>query len=708
MDFIFNPRSIAVIGASAQKGKWGYELMKNVIQAKFQGAIYPVNPKGGEIFGMKSYKSVTDIEEEIDLAVIGLPAHLVSKAVKECAEKKVKGALVVTAGFSEIGPQGRALQEELVEVVKKGNIRLVGPNCLGIISRSSNLNASMLPYTTGDLGLITQSGNFSLEMEILAKRAGLGFSKMVSIGNQADIMFHEYLNVLKEDPLTKVIMLYMEAIKNGQAFLQIARETSKKKPIIVLKVGATASGSRATMSHTGSLAGRDVIYDAAFRQAGIIRVNTSHDLLNVSEAFSMLPPMKGKRIVVLTDGGGHAAAGSDAAEKNGLEILPLSVAIQKRLKEVLLPQSNTGNPVDFAGAAENDLWTYIKVMDILLEAKEVDGLLLAGAVFGGYKTVFELDQLEIDVATEMCKLAQKYQKPVVLHSPYPREEVESLKVFRKNGIPVYQSVETAATCLAAQARHSLFLKNSAEIEETPKTQDDILRKAKTVLDKVGKENRSNLIEPEALEILQLYGFPVPKFRLARNVKEAVQARQQVGASVAAKICSPQIVHKSEAGGVMLNLRSPAEIKKAYSEIMQNALMYCSSAKIEGVLISEMLPKGTEVIIGGIRDPQFGPVVMFGLGGIFVEVLKDVSFRVAPIGEREASEMVKEVKGYPVLQGIRGEKPRNIPVILDLIVKVSRLLCDHSDIQEIDLNPVFSYEKGATVADARIILARNAG
>jgi acyl-CoA synthetase (NDP forming) len=705
LDFIFNPRTVAIIGASSQKGKWGYEIMRNLVEAKFSGKIFPINPKGGEIFNMQAFSSLKDLYEPVDLAIIGIPARHVLGAVKECGEFGVKGVLIVTAGFSEIGSEGKKLQQEIVEEAKKAGVRIIGPNCMGIISASCNLNASVLPNTTGNLALLTQSGNFGVETELRCRRAGLGFSKMVSIGNQADIRFHEYIANIKNDPLTKVIMLFIEALPDGRAFLKETREASRDMPIVALKVGTTEAGTRATMSHTGSLAGMDVIYDAAFKQAGIIRVKSTHDLPDVAEGLSQMPPMNGNRIVVLTDGGGHASAAADIAAENGLVMPQLRKETQKKLKESLLPQSNTANPVDFAGAAESDLWAYKEVMEIILSEKDVDGLLIAGSEFGGYTEMFEQEQLEIDIAQEIVKIYLKFKKPVVLHSPYPREEVKSIKVMRDGGVPCYQRVETAALCLAKHAKYWEHRRKVSKDKKLPTSSKEEIRAVERIISRVKSTQRLNLIESEAMEALAAYKLPVPNAKLVKDRIEAIEFAEELGGRVVIKICSPQIVHKSDARGIKIGLKGAKEVEKACDEILSNAVNYDKSAKIYGLMVSEMLPKGTEIIIGGLRDHQFGPVVMFGLGGIFVEVLKDVSFRVAPLYKREAREMIEEIHGYPILKGIRGESPKDIDAIIDLLMAVSRFIDDHPDISEIDLNPVMVFEKGVTIADAKIILNR---
>ena len=705
LKFLFEPETLAVIGASMSKGKYGYEIMQNLVQAKFQGKIYPINPKGGEIFGINAFARVKDIADPVDLAVIGIPSHRVMDALIECIEKGVKGVIIVTAGFAETGKDGKILQEKILNTAKEAGIRIVGPNCLGILSKARSLNVSVLPYTIGDLCLISQSGNFCAEAELILRGSGLGFSRMVSIGNQIDIGFDEYIQDAGNDSLTKVIILFIEGLRDGGAFLREARAVSITKPIVALKVGATSAGRRATMSHTGSLAGSDAIYDAAFKQAGVIRVSETHDVLDVGEALSKLPPMSGKRIVILTDGGGHASAAADKAEKYGLEMPTLTEATQRRLKEVMLPQSNTGNPVDFAGAAEADLWTYKSVLEIIFEEKNIDGLLIVGAIFGGYEEIFEQDQLELDVAAEIVRISKGFGKPIVLHSPYPREEIESIKILREGGVPVYQKAETAALCMAAHAEYWAYRNKAAGRVEPTSSTIEVVEKAKSVLEQVRKEGRLNLVDPEAIEVLKAYQLPVCRAVLAKNTTEAVRMSKEFeGEPVVLKVSSPQIVHKSDVGGVKVDILGEIAVENAAEEIFNNASSKVADAEIQGLMVCEMLPKGTEIIVGGFRDPQFGPVVMFGLGGIFVEVLKDVSFRVAPISEQEALDMVAEIKAYPVLEGLRGEKHKYVAGIVDILMRVSRLMTEQPDIVELDLNPVFVYEDRVRIADQRIILS----
>lgn len=705
LEGVFNPKSVAVIGASNQPGKWGYLLLEHIIEGGYKGKIYPVNPKGGEIQGLKAYPSIKDIAGTVDLAVIGIPASIVQGAVEDCAAKGVKGLIIVTAGYGETGSEGKKLEDAIARTVQASGMRLVGPNCIGIISSSANLNASSTIFAKGDIGFVTQSGNLSEDVRLLLQQRGWGFSKLVSMGNQTDIRFHEYLEYLKDDLHTKVVLLHIEEVKDGKRFLEAARKVLKKKPVVAFKVGQTNAGTRAVMSHTGSLAGRYEIYEAAFRQTGIISASDVSDLVDFGGALAQLPPPKGKRVVVLTDGGGHAAMACDAAEKLGLEVPILSSETQQKLREVLLPQSQTMNPVDFAGAADADLWSYTRVAEIVLQDKDVDGFLIVGALFGFYSAGFGQGiQIELDVTKKLCEIAAKYKKPVIMHHvPFP--ENDPIRILKKGGIPVYTRVETAVKCMVALADYSSYIERMKKKEVEPPSLIAKKPEVSKIIEGTKAAGRSSLLETEAKEILKEYEIPVPEFKLAKSKQEAMKLADEVGYPIAAKIVSPQIIHKSDAGGVKLNLKNGNETGRAYDEIIKNAKAYDKSAQIEGVLISPMEKKGVEVIVGMTRDRQFGSVIMFGLGGIFVEVLKDVSFRIAPLSKIDAYEMVRQIKGYPVLEGIRGEEPSDIEAIVDIIMKVSSLVSANEAISELDLNPVFVFEKGASVVDARMILGK---
>ena len=458
LEYLFNPKSIAVIGASRDPLKWGNLMTMALVKSSYQGKLFLVNQKGGKVCGIDTFININDIPAQVDLAILGIPARYVPQAIEECIAQGIRIVVVVTAGFGETGSKGRQAEERIIHLAKASGVRLVGPNCLGVYNSDIDLNTTILPITPGHLGFITQSGNFGLEVSYIARRKGLGFSKFISIGNQIDIEFHEYLSYMGSDPQTKVILLFMEGLRNGRKFLEIAGRITRSKPVVVMKIGSTAIGRRSAKSHTGSLAGSDEIYDAAFKQAGIIRVSNSDELLGIGNAFASLPLPQGNRITVMTEGGGHATLASDLAESSHLEIPILGHQTQAKLAQVLLPQSSTQNPVDFAGAADADLWAFVKCAEILLQDAEIDGLIIVGQ-FGGYYDLFPgADQTEQKVAAGMTGLIRKYAKPIILQSMYARENPKSLEIMQKHGIPVYESVETALAAMGALFKYAAYLK----------------------------------------------------------------------------------------------------------------------------------------------------------------------------------------------------------------------------------------------------------
>ena len=713
LDSLFKPRSVALIGASPIPLKWGGWMSKQLTECGYKGDIYLVATKGGVICGKETCKTIFDIENPVDVAIIGIPASFVPDAVKDCVEKGVKAIIIVAAGFGETGEEGKRIEIELARIAREGGSRIIGPNCMGIYNATISLNTSVLRFPPGFLTFLTQSGNFAMDVNYGVTQRGLGYSKWISLGNQVDIRFYEYLDYIKDDPDTKVILIYMEglyveSIKDGSEFLRVAKEATRNKPIVAIKIGTSAAGARSAISHTGSLAGSNEVYDAAFKQVGIIRVLNSSELLDVGEALGKCPLPKGNGIAILTDGGGHGTMGSDAAERYNLEVPILVRETQEKLRTILPPQASTKNPVDFAGGAEADLWNFARCSEVLLADKDIDGLVIVGQ-FGGYGIDLSSDFLELEqkVAEEITSLVKKYNKPIINHTMYAPTKPKSLQIFSEGGIPVYAVVETAMRCMGALVERKNYLERvrDAEKEEPVILPPDRISRVKTIIGKVKDAGRVNLVETEAREILKIYNLPMSDFRLAGSKDEATKIAGETGYPVAMKIVSPDIIHKSDAGGVKLSLKDKDDVAKAFNEIMDNARAYNKEAEICGVIIAPMEVKGTEVIIGMTTDQTFGPTIMFGLGGIFVEVLKDVSFRVAPLTKQDAYEMTKQIKGFPILKGVRGQKPADIDALADAIMKVSALVTENPQIRELDLNPVFAYENGATVVDARIILNR---
>ena len=704
LEFLFNPGSVAVIGASRDSKKWGNIITKAIVESRYKGKVYLINQNGGEVYGIQTRRSITEIPEPVDLAVIGIPSRAVPQAVKDCIDCGIKMIVIVTAGFGETGEKGKEVEKRLVQMAKESGARIVGPNCLGGYNSAIDLNTSILSITPGPLGFITQSGNFGLEVTYVAKRIDLGFSKFISIGNQVDLECHEYLHYLGNDKDTKAILIFIEGLKNGQKFLEVARQITSSKPVIAMKIGRTSTGRRSAKSHTGSLVGDDAIYDAAFKQAGIIRAKNSSELLHMGNAFVKLPLLRGNRIAIMTEGGGHATLASDIADSSGFEIPILSSMTQGKLAEFLLPQSSTQNPVDFAGAADEDLWTFVKCAEILLQDNSIDGLVIVGQ-FGGYYDIFPgAGKIEEAVATEMNGLVNKYNKPVVLHSMYARENPKSLDILQKQNIPVYESVESAISSMAALFQYSKYLDQKAggtPSEKIMTISGDNLSFCRALLQKTQSEKRLALTEPEARNLIKRFGIPINNFFVVTTAPEAAFHAQKLGFPVALKIVSRDIVHKTEAKGVMLGLNDEMAVQEGFKEIIRNAHIYNPDAVIEGALVTPMETKGIEVIIGATIDETFGHCLMFGMGGIFVEAVRDISFRVAPIMKDDAIEMIKEIRGYPLLQGVRGQPAVDIEAIAEILLKVSQIIIQFSEISDLDLNPVFVYAKGASVIDARI-------
>ncbi len=709
---LFKPKSVALVGASSDTKKYGYWTAKSLIDNKFTGELYLISKTAAaDILGFKPYTSLSEVPAPIDLAIIGIAPKYILPVIQECADKGVKAAIVVSTGFGETGPEGKALEQEMLSIASKSGMRIMGPNCMGMFSAPVSLNASIIDLDKGHMGLVLQSGNFGIDINFNAKKRGLGYSGWATIGNQIDLRFADFVAYLGQDDATRVVMMYMEGLRvssvnDGRDFLEKARYTTLNKPIAAIKIGRSAAGARAAVSHTGSLAGSEKVFDAALNQAGVIRVDSPNELLDVGEAFSRCKPAKGDRIAILTDGGGHGVMATDTAERFGLNAFVLSEGTQQKLREILKPHCPIKNPVDLAGTPEADMWVFDRCAEVLLADPEVDGLVIVG-LYGGYCDLSEeFRQLEMDVAKSLVQRAANSDKPVVMHSIYQPQCPESLRYIMENGFPVYGAIDAAMRAMGAlvgfNAKQERIKK---ELEaEPPHLPDDRLHKVRTIFELVRSQNRVNLVETEAREVLRAYGFNLPVHGLARSPDEAAMLFSKFGGSkVVMKIVSPDILHKTDAGGVCLNVHSEQQARESYDRLLLNAQKYDPLAEIYGVMVTPMLSGGIECIIGSSFDMTFGPTVMFGLGGIFVEVLKDVSFRVAPIKAPEAGNMIREIKGHPLLEGVRGKKGANMAALADAVSKLSYLVTELEDVAEVDLNPVFATESDIDIVDARIVL-----
>jgi len=700
LDAIFNPKSIAIIGASRQPGSVGFSLLANVIDSRFQGIVYPVNPKAKGILGIKCYPNVIEIPDVVDLAVIVVPSHIVPEVLEECGQKGIKGAIIISAGFKEIGGEGVLLEESVKNISRKYGISMVGPNCLGIMNTSpqSSLNATFgtqMP-SEGNIAFMSQSGALCVAVLDYAKEANIGFSMFISMGNKSGVNENELLLYLKEAKNTDVILMYLEDLVDGREFMSIAREITSHptnpKPILALKAGRTLLGAKAASSHTGSLAGSDKVYDAIFEQCGVLRGDTLEEIFDYVKAFSSQPRPKGKNVVIVTNSGGPGILATDSLIQNGLNIATFSPVLKKKLRSILPTNASINNPIDLIAEAQHEL--YEATLGETLSQDDIHSALVI-------LTPTAFTNVE-KVAKAIVSAAKKYKKPILCCFLGIYDVSAGINILEENRIPAYRFPESAARVLSEMTKFTEWLSRPKTGIKTYKVSRS---KAKEVIDAVKKEGRSFLLENEAYEVLKHYHFPVIKSRLATNEKQALDTAEELGYPVVLKIASPQIIHKFDFGGVKLNLQNRTEVKKAYQEILVNVRRKVPKAHIMGVIVEEMAQEGKEVILGMNRDPQFGPILMFGLGGIYVEVLEDVTFRLAPIRELTAEMMISKTKTYKLLTGFRGEPAYDTEAIADCLKRLSQLVTDFEEIKEMDLNPLIVYKKGngCSIVDARIIL-----
>jgi len=707
---VLEARSVAIIGASRDEKKRGFQAIRSLQESRFEGPVYPVNPHEETILGLRCYRDITAIEGSVDVALITTPAETLPGILEQCGKKGVAGAVVVAGGFGELGPRGKRLQNEMLATARAHGIRILGPNTSGMINVHSGLNlVGLNDVPKGDLALLSQSGNMALHVITEARlKTQKGFSYYVGVGNEADIRFDEYLEYLATDSKTRAIVMYVEGMSDGRSFLQQAHRTTPVKPIILLKSGRSAKGSQSAGSHTGALAGISEVARTAFIRAGVTVVENSDELFPAAEALSTLPPMKNNRVAILADGGGHATIAADVLTDEGIAIPELTRATKQKLAEVLSPNATLSNPVDVAGSTDSDPGVFADCARILLENDRIGGLLIVG-LFGGYGLRFEerLRFIEEDAAHRLGKLVRETGKPIVVHSLYKFARPHAHELLRYYGIPVHDSVDVTCKCIEVLTRYGHHLGSYKQHANFVFNWGARAKSGgRAVIETARHEGRDALLEYEAKELLGLHGAPVPGDRLAADAAEAAAIARELGGRVALKVCSPQILHKTDAGGVKLGLLGDRQVEGAFREIVENALRYKPRADIRGCVVSPMAEPGTEVIIGTKVDPQFGPVLMFGIGGILVEVLNDVVFRVLPVTRRGARRMLSEIRSAPILQGFRGEPPVDQEGLVDLLMTVAEVVEAYPEIEEMDLNPVIAREKNLSVVDARILLKKN--
>ena len=691
-----SPKSIAVIGASDKEGSVGRAITSNIMKG-YKGTVFPISPSRDTVFDQKAYKSVLDVPEEIDLAVIITKNTIVPTVLEECGQKKIQGAVVITAGFKEVDEEGKKLEQQLKDISKKYNLRIIGPNCLGVMNLDPQtmMNSTFLKITpkSGEIALVSQSGAICAALVEDASAQGIGFSAVISMGNKADMTEIDILKMLAEHEQTKVIVMYLEDMGNGQEFLKVCKQITKKnavkKPVLVLKSGRSPEGAKAAMSHTGALMGSDEIYDALLKQSGAIRVDTMEELFDYATAFSKQPlPVEGD-LVIVSNAGGPAIISTDSCSKLGIKMAKIE-EIRSKIDAVIPPWGSSRNPVDIVGDA--DFNRFENVLNEVLQHKNV------GSVISMCTPSATLDYDKL--AEVIVKMSKKYKKTMLASLMGLDEGITNREILAAGDVPYYTYAEGSIRALNAMLQFVDWTK--APDGDVTEFKVD-MNKARAIFDKVKSEGRTNLLEDEGREILDAYGFPLPESSIATTEDEAVDAANKIGYPIVMKISSPQIVHKSDAGGVKVNLTNDAEVRDGFKAIMENAKKYDSNAEIKGVLIVEMVKGGKEMIIGSKLEPGMGPVVMLGMGGIYVEILKDVTFRLAPLTDQEANDMISSIKTKKLLDGVRGEKPSDISKLSECIQRLSQLVTDFTEIKELDMNPVLVMEQGegCKILDVRI-------
>jgi len=699
LEKIFYPDSIAVIGANKVQGTVPYDILINILKADFNGVVFPVSPREKFIAGVKAYKYVVDIEDPVDLAILVFPSSVCHMALDQCGQKGIKSAIVISAGFKEVGGDGIAREKRMVEIAEKYGMSFIGPNCLGVINTDSRskMNASFarkMPEE-GSIGFLSQSGALCTAVLDYAQAKHIGFSKFISFGNKADISDIDLLYYLKDDPKTKVILMYLEEVSDGQALMQAARTVIRKsgKPILILKSGRTAEGASAAASHTGSLAGSDEICDAAFAQAGIIRCQNVEEMFNRAIAFAYQPEPESNRVAIITNAGGPGVLTTDAAIQEGLQLAKFAENTTLTLKKSLPKTANTKNPVDVIGDARTD--RYNVAMSAAFKDPNVDAV---------FVILTPQSMTEIDlIAREVAKVSSAYDKPVYASFMGEADVAQGINVLQRNKIPHYALPESMCHAFASVYR---FKQIKAKKQQGSHVFTDVDKEGTmALLEKAKQDDKKYLTEDEATRILAAYRLPVVPNSLVKSEQEAVKSAEKIGFPVVMKIMSDDIVHKFDVNGVVLDIQDAKAVREAYQSIIKNVKEKRPNAKIRGILVTRMIDEGQEVILGIKRDPSYGPVVMFGLGGIFVEIFKDVTFRVSPMQEQDAGNMIREINGSALLSGARGRTIKDIAALQESILRLAQLAHDCPQIRELDINPLIVLDQGngCFIADAKIML-----
>jgi acetate---CoA ligase (ADP-forming) len=695
---VFAPTSVAVIGASNHPLSVGGSLFRNIIKAGYQGVVYPVNPSWKSVSGVQCYPTIASLPESPELAIVAVPAPVVSQVIAQLGERGARGAVVISAGFREIGGVGIAREEELIATARKYGMSIVGPNCFGVINTAPeiSLNATFsldLP-PRGNIAFVSQSGALCEGILRYGISERIGFSRFVSVGNRAGVEEADILRSLATDPYTQVILVYIESLANERRFLDAAREVAKVKPILVIKSGRSPEGERAARSHTGSIAhsAQDRLYDALFEQAGVLRTDTIGELFREAKVFSTGARMGGPRVAILTNSGGPGILAADACARSGLSLSPLSARVQERLRPMLSPSAAITNPVDTT--ADVSIHAFGATLKDLMDDPDLDGCVVIATPVG------ELQGPALSQA--ILNARGRLKKPIVACIFGLVDLEQEFRTLEDHGIPAFTFPEEAVVALSSLARYQ----SRRDRPSHPFRPFSVDREAvNRLLGSVPSADSTVLPEFSARALLSAYGIPFAPVQLAKTPDEAVQFAEKIGYPVVLKVASPDISHKTEVGGVRVGIGNQEELREVWAEVQTTVAAKAPNARVEGFEVEKMVQGGKEVLVGLQRDPRFGPVIVFGLGGIYVEVLRDVTFRLAPFDQAEAEEMVASVRAFPLLQGVRGEKPSDLPALYSILGRVAQLALDLPQVQELDLNPVIvcSAGEGAFAVDARLVL-----
>jgi acetyltransferase len=698
LESFFNPKSVAIVGASRQKGKVGYEILSNMVDAGYEGSIYPVNPKAESVEGLKCYPDLDSIGTCPELVIIIIPARFVPDLIKQCGKLGVKSVIIITAGFKEVGQEGKNLEQQIVQIARQNGIRIIGPNCLGVVATENKLNASFggdLP-AAGALGYISQSGALLTAILDMANANGIGFSKLVSIGNKADVDELDVIKALGHDPATKVIAGYLESIADGNAFVREAELISHQKPILLMKSGGTDAGAKAASSHTGSLAGSETAYEAVFERAGIIRCDSIKSQFDFAQAFAYQPLPKGASVAVITNAGGPGIMAADAIEDEGLAFAKLTEETISKLGEKLPAAANLHNPIDVLGDALADRYEF--ALDIVMDDPNVDIALVL-------LTPQAMTEAEATARAIVNASTKKKDKPILACFMGAGKVEPGVKILREGLIPQLDCPESAVAAIKAMTEYVRWRSRPKRVVKLFAVNR---RKVETIIDRHLRQKIREIPESESKEILEAYGFVTPAGSIAATPDQAANIANQIGYPVVLKIWSPDILHKSDCGGVQLGLKTPNQVRDAFDLMMYRIPKKLPDAKILGVYVQQMCGTGREVILGMKRDPRFGALMMFGMGGTMVEVLKDVAFYLAPLTAQEAKQMLVSTRTYKILEGVRGAEGVDIDAIAEGLQRLSQLVTEFPEIQEMDINPFVVGPEGTTpiAVDARMSVEEN--